>query len=205
MTPRDSAARAHLEIMPARPGFDRAKAESAVRDLLEAYGIDTSDEVLSQTPRRVANAFRDFLTPEGFALTTFPNEEGYDEMIIARSIEFHSLCMHHLLPFVGVAHVAYIPGDRILGLSKLARVVDLFARNLQVQERMTAQVAGWLQDNLQPKGVGVVLEAEHMCMSLRGVQKRGSRTVTSALHGVIRDDPRTRSEFLTLVRADAGH
>ena len=106
--------------------------------------------------------------------------------------------MHHLLPFHGVAHVAYLPGDRIIGLSKLARVVELFARELQLQERLTCQVADWLRDNLSPKGVGVVIEAEHMCMSLRGVQKPGSRTVTSALHGLVREDPRTRQEFLAL-------
>jgi GTP cyclohydrolase I len=117
-------------------------------------------------------------------------------LIVVRSIPFHSLCRHHLLPFVGVAHVGYLPGDRILGLSKLARVVELFARDLQVQERLTKQTADWLQDHLDPKGVGVVIEAEHLCMSLRGVQKAGARTVTSALQGVIRDDGRTRQEFL---------
>jgi GTP cyclohydrolase IA len=110
------------------------------------------------------------------------------------------LCEHHLLPFTGVAHVAYLPGERILGLSKLARVVDYFARSLQVQERLTTQVAGWLQRELEPRGVGVVIEAEHLCMSLRGVQKPGAKTVTSALHGLVRDDPRTRQEFLSLVR-----
>jgi len=115
-----------------------------------------------------------------------------------RDIPFQSLCMHHVLPFHGVAHIAYLPGERILGLSKLARVVDLFARDLQLQERLTTQIAGWLQEELAPKGVGVVLEAEHLCMSLRGVQKPGARTVTSALHGLVRDDPRTREEFLSL-------
>ena len=120
-----------------------------------------------------------------------------------REIPFHSLCMHHMLPFVGVAHVGYLPDDRIVGLSKLARVVEHYARDLQVQERLTAQIAGCLQDHLSPKGVGVVLEAEHMCMSLRGVQKPGTKTVTSALHGLIRDDPRTRQEFLALVRETA--
>ena len=118
--------------------------------------------------------------------------------MLVRSIPFHSLCMHHLLPFYGVAHIGYLPGERILGLSKFARVVELFARDLQVQERLTVQVADWLQEQLAPKGVGVVLEAEHLCMSLRGVQKFGAQTVTSALHGVVRDDPRTRQEFLAL-------
>jgi GTP cyclohydrolase I len=131
-------------------------------------------------------------------MTTFANEEGYDELVVVRDIPFHSLCMHHLLPFHGTATVAYIPGERIIGLSKLARVVDLFARDLQVQERLTKQVAGWLELRLKPKGVGVVLHAEHMCMSLRGVQKPGTRTTTSALHGLIREDARTRAEFLAL-------
>jgi GTP cyclohydrolase I len=118
--------------------------------------------------------------------------------VVARGIPFHSLCEHHLLPFVGVAHVGYLPGERIVGLSKLARVVEFHARSLQVQERLTTQVAEWLQRELSPKGAGVVIEAEHMCMSLRGVQKAGASTVTSALHGSIRDDPRTRQEFLAL-------
>jgi GTP cyclohydrolase I len=131
-------------------------------------------------------------------MTMFPNEEGYDELILVRDIPFQSVCMHHVLPFHGVAHVAYLPTDRILGLSKLARVVDLFARDLQLQERLTVQIGSWLQQQLQPKGVGVVLEAEHLCMSLRGVQKPGATTVTSALHGLVRDDPRTREEFLSL-------
>jgi len=118
--------------------------------------------------------------------------------VVARDIPFHSLCEHHLLPFHGVAHVGYLPGERIVGLSKLGRVVDLYARRLQVQERLTTQVARWLCDALEPRGVGVVIEAEHLCMSLRGVQKPGARTITSALHGVVRDDPRTRQEFLAL-------
>ena len=120
--------------------------------------------------------------------------------MLARDIPVHSLCEHHLLPFHGVAHVAYLPAERILGLSKLARVVELFARDLQVQERLTTQVADWLQDHLDPKGVGVVIDAEHMCMSMRGVQAAGARTLTSALHGLLREDPRSRSEFFTLVR-----
>jgi GTP cyclohydrolase I len=180
--------------------IDRHAAEAAVEQLLAALGCDTDDEVLGETPRRVAATFSDFLSAEPFELTTFPNTEGYDELVIARSIQFHSLCMHHLLPFVGVAHVGYIPADRIVGISKLARVVEKYARTLQIQERMTAQIANCLQENLEPKGVGVVLEAEHMCMSLRGVKKPGARTVTSYLHGAIRDDPRTRQEFLELAR-----
>ena len=141
----------------------------------------------------------ELLSPRPFRLTTFPNDEGYDELILTRDIPFQSLCAHHLLPFSGVAHVAYLPGPRLLGLSKLARVVEHFSRRLQVQERLTSQVAAWLDDNLGPKGVGVVMEAGHTCMTIRGVRAPGSRTVTSALHGRVRDDPRTRAEFLALV------
>jgi GTP cyclohydrolase I len=196
------SARAQLAPVPDKPGVDVERAEEAARDLLLALGADPeTDEGLRDTPRRVAAAYAELLTPEPFDMTTFPNDEGYDELVVVRDIPFHSLCMHHLLPFHGTATVAYIPGERIIGLSKLARVVDLFARDLQVQERLTTQVAGWLQQQLRPKGVGVVLEAEHMCMSLRGVQKAGARTVTSALHGLVREDLRTREEFLALAGA----
>ncbi|HEY7630060.1 MAG TPA: GTP cyclohydrolase I FolE [Thermoleophilaceae bacterium] len=187
----------HLQVVSSKT-IDIEAAEDAAADLLRALGADLEDEGLRDTPRRVAAAYAELLTPKPFNLTTFPNEEGYDELVLARDIPFHSLCMHHMLPFHGVAHVAYLPGDRIIGLSKLARVVELFARDLQVQERLTVQVADWLQTNLSPKGVGVVIEAEHLCMSLRGVQKPGSRTVTSALHGLVREDSRTRQEFLAL-------
>ena len=179
-------------------GPDPALAEEGARLLLEGLGADLTDESLRDTPRRVAQALAELLTPVEFEATTFPNE-GYDELVVARSIPFHSLCEHHLLPFQGIAHVGYLPGERIVGLSKLARVVELYARRLQVQERMTVQIADWLQERLEPRGIGVVLEAEHLCMSLRGVQKPGSRTVTSALRGLVRDDARTRQEFLGLV------
>ena len=177
---------------------DTDAAERAAADLLEALGVDIASESLAGTPRRIARMYAELLSPAPFNATTFPNDGGYDELVVARDIPFHSLCEHHLLPFVGVAHVAYLPGERILGLSKLARVVDYFARSLQVQERLTTQVADWIQRELEPKGVGVVVEAEHLCMSLRGVQKHGARTVTSSLHGLVRDDPRTRQEFLAL-------
>ncbi len=180
--------------------IDRCGVEQAARDLLTALGADLTDESLRDTPRRMASAYTELLTPQDFQATTFPNDDGYDELVVARSMPFHSLCEHHMLPFVGVAHVGYLPGERILGLSKLARVVDLFARDLQVQERLTKQIANWLEEHLEPKGVGVVLEAEHLCMSLRGVQKTGSKTVTSALHGLVREDARTRQEFLALAR-----
>ena len=177
---------------------DLLAAERAARELLLALGADLEAAGLVETPRRMAAAYAELLTPEPFRLTSFPNEEGYDELVVVRDIPFQSLCMHHLLPFQGVAHVAYLPAERILGLSKLARVVEHFAHDLQLQERLTTQVADCLQEQLEPKGVGVVLEAEHLCMSLRGVQKAGARTVTSALHGLVRDDPRTREEFLSL-------
>src|SRR3954467_547718 len=182
----------------ALPGIDPAAAERAAADLLAALGADLSDESLRETPRRTAAADAAMITPEPFHATTFPNDGAYDELVVVRDIPFHSLCEHHLLPFQGVAHVGYLPDERIVGISKLARVVDHFARDLQVQERLTAQVAGWLQRRLSPKGVGVVLEAEHLCMSIRGAVKPGSRTMTSALHGLVRDDQRTRQEFLAL-------
>ena len=178
---------------------DPSGAERAAADLLTALGADLDSEHLRETPRRVAQAYAELLTPAPFNATTFPNDEGYDELVLVRDIPFQSLCAHHLLPFHGTAHVAYLPGERIIGLSKLGRVVDLFARDLQVQERLTTQVAEWLEELLAPRGVGVIVEAEHLCMSLRGVQKPGALTVTSALRGIVRDDPRTREEFLSLV------
>ncbi|GAA0251868.1 GTP cyclohydrolase I FolE [Saccharothrix mutabilis subsp. mutabilis] len=187
-----------LRVLHGRGGVDLEGARRAVADLLLALGKDPSSEHLADTPRRVAHAYAELLTPREFTLTTFPNEEGYDELVLARAIPVQSLCEHHLLPFQGVAHVGYLPGERILGLSKLARVVELFARDLQVQERLTKQVADWLRDNLAPRGVGVVVEAEHLCMSLRGVRAAGSRTVTSSLHGALRDDARSRQEFFAL-------
>jgi GTP cyclohydrolase I len=186
---------------PERRPVHREAVQRAARDLLAALGADLQTEGLRETPRRMAAAYTELLTPEPFSLTTFPNDESYDELVLVRDIPFQSLCMHHLLPFYGVAHVAYLPAERILGLSKLARVVERFARDLQLQERLTTQIASCLHAELQPKGVGVVLEAEHLCMSLRGVQKPGARTITSALHGLVRDDPRTRAEFLSLTGA----
>jgi GTP cyclohydrolase I len=180
------------------PNIDGAAAQRAVAALLVALGSDPTSEALADTPRRVAHAFEELLTPRPFDLTTFPNDEGYDELVLARDIPFHSVCEHHLLPFKGVAHVGYLPGDRILGLSKLARLVEHFARRLQVQERLTKQIADALQRELDPKGVAVVLEAEHLCMSLRGVRASGSRTVTSTLHGLLRHDARSRAEFFAL-------
>jgi GTP cyclohydrolase I len=182
-----------------RPTIDVEGATSAARDLLVALGADLTQAGLEETPRRIAKAYAELLTPRPFTMTTFPNDEHYDELVLASHIPFSSLCEHHVLPFIGVAHVGYLPGERILGLSKLARVVELFARRLQVQERMTVQIADWLQAQLAPKAVGVVIEAEHLCMSLRGVQATGTRTTTSTLHGLLRDDPRSRAEFFALV------
>jgi GTP cyclohydrolase I len=189
-----------LRIAHGRDDVDLEAAERAVTDLLEALGKDPTSAHLADTPRRVAAAYAELLTPREFDLTAFPNDEHYDEMVLARDIPVYSLCEHHLLPFRGVAHVAYLPGEQILGLSKLARVVELFARDLQVQERLTKQVADWLQEHLEPKGVGVVIEAEHMCMSMRGVRAEGARTMTSTVLGALREDPRSRQEFFSLAR-----
>jgi GTP cyclohydrolase I len=194
--PTPLGSRRRLEVVGRSPAVDLVRAERAVAELLAALGQDPTSEELAETPRRVAASYAELLTPAPFTLTTFPNDEGYDELVLARAIPFASLCQHHLLPFTGLAHVGYLPAERILGLSKLARVVELFARRLQVQERLTTQVADWLQAHLEPKGVGVLLEAEHLCMSLRGVRAAGARTVTSALHGLLRTDAGSRQEFL---------
>jgi GTP cyclohydrolase I len=189
---------ARLRVLRDRVDVDLPAAEDAVTALLRALGKDPTDEHLAGTPRRVADAYAELLTPRPFDLTTFPNDEGYNELVMATDIPVQSLCEHHLLPFTGVAHIGYLPGDRILGLSKFARVLEMFARDLQVQERLTQQVADWLQENLAPRGVGVVIRAEHLCMSLRGVRAQGSRTTTSALHGLLREDARSRQEFFAL-------
>lgn len=199
-TDRVKDRRASVRTEIARREVDIPGVEAATRALLLALGQAPDAPGTTDTPRRVAKAWAEMLSPEPFAATTFENDGGYDELVVVKDIPFWSLCEHHLLPFHGVAHVAYLPGERIVGLSKLARVVDTFSRDLQVQERLTSQIADWLSDTLQPKGVGVVLEAEHLCMVVRGVKKSGSRTVTSALRGLLRDDARTRSEFLGLVR-----
>lgn len=177
---------------------DRARAERAAADLLAALGVDLGGEDVADTPRRLARMYEELTTPLPFNPTTFANDAGYDEMVVVRDIRFTSLCAHHLLPFTGIAHVGYLPGERIVGLSKLARVVAHFARRLQVQERLTKQVADWIAQELQPRGVGVVLRAEHQCMTIRGVQAAGSSTVTSTMHGLLRTNPASREEFLAL-------
>ena len=179
---------------------DLGAAAAAAKDLLTALGVDLDNESMAKTPERMASALAELLQPRPFQLTTFPNDGGYDELIVARGIPMRSLCEHHMLPFVGVAHIGYLPGERILGLSKLARVMEHFSRRPQVQERLTTQVSGWLRAQLGAAGVGVVIEAEHLCMTLRGVQAPGTTTVTSSLLGVLREDPRTRAEFLALTR-----
>lgn len=198
--PAEEPAIVPLRVVRDTDGVDLAAAEEAARQFLHALGVSTDSESLRGTPRRMAHAYAELFSPRPFDLTTFPNEEGYDELVLARSIPFRSVCEHHLLPFVGTAHVGYLPGQRILGLSKLARVVEHFACRPQVQERLTKQVADWLQSQLDPRGVGVVIEAEHTCMTLRGVQATGSTTVTSTLLGLLRHDPRSRAEFLALTR-----
>jgi GTP cyclohydrolase IA len=187
----------------AGPEPDLAAAELAAGQFLRALGVELDSESLRGTPGRMARAYAELFTPRPFNLTTFPNDEDYDELVLARSIPVRSVCEHHLLPFTGTAHVGYLPGHRILGLSKLARIVEHFARRPQVQERLTKQVADWLYTSLRPRGVGVVIEAEHTCMTLRGVQAVGSRTVTSTLLGTLREDPRSRQEFFALTGVSA--
>ena len=187
-----------------RRAIDGERAVVAVRDLLGALGLDLYSAELADTPRRVADLYRELLTPQPFDATTFHNDAGYDELVLVRDIPVVSLCAHHLLPFRGVAHIGYLPGERIVGLSKLARLVVTFARRAQVQERLTVQIADWIRDHLSPRGVGVVIEAEHLCMTLRGVQAAGARTVTSALYGHLRDDVAARHEFLQLTHPTRG-
>jgi GTP cyclohydrolase I len=174
-------------------------AEFYFGQFMRSLGMDLTDPHLADTPKRVAALYRDVFTPEGFTFTTFPSD-GTDQMIVVRGIPFNSFCAHHWLPFTGVAHVAYIPRDRIVGLSKIPRAVKYFAARPQVQERLTEQIADFLQAQLDPLGVGVSLEARHECMELRGVRSIGALTQTSALRGVIFDDPRARSEFYDMVR-----
>jgi len=185
---------APLRVLPPTLGLDVAAAERAAAAFLAALGVTAP----ADTPGRMARAYAELLHPRSFDLTTFPNDEGYDELVLARDIPVRSVCEHHMLPFVGVAHVGYLPGARILGLSKLARVVELHAHRPQVQERLTTQIADWLHTHLHPRGVGVVVETEHMCMTLRGVRAAGTTTITSSVRGALRDDPRSRAEFLAL-------
>lgn len=177
---------------------DLHAAELAAARLLAALGVATDHESMRDTPARMVKALAELLTPRPFSLTTFPNDEGYAELLVQEGIPFTSLCEHHGLPFMGTALVAYLPGKRIVGLSKFARVVEHFARRTQVQERLTKQVAAWLHDNLLARGVGVMMRAEHLCMTLRGVQTPGTFTITTSLTGALLTEDRTRQEFFTL-------
>jgi GTP cyclohydrolase I len=183
----------------------QSEAEAAVRTLLRWAGDDPEREGLLDTPARVARSYRELFAgydvdPRAYLERTFEEVGGYDEMVVLKDIRFVSFCEHHMLPVVGRAHVGYLPTDRVVGISKLARVVHGFARRLQIQEKMTSEIARAIQEVLRPQGVGVVVEAEHSCMTLRGVNTAGSSLTTSHLSGVIRDDARTREEFLRLVR-----
>ena len=184
---------------------DQAAAEAAVRTLLRWAGDDPSREGLCDTPKRVARAYRDWFSgyavdPAEYLHRTFEDVGGYDGMIALRDIRFESHCEHHLAPIIGRAHVAYLPTDRVVGISKLARVVDAFARRLQVQEKLTSQIAHCINTVLKPRGVGVVIEASHECMTTRGVHKRGVSMITSQMLGDFREDARTRAEFMQLIR-----
>ena len=186
-----------------KPTEDEAMA--AVRTLIEWAGDDPDREGLLDTPRRVVKAYRELFSgyeadPRDYLARTFEEVGGYDELVLLRDIRVVSFCEHHMLPFLGRAHVGYLPNERVVGISKLARVVHGFARRLQIQEKLTAEIAEAIQDILKPKGVGVVIVSEHSCMTMRGVNTPGSRLTTSSLLGEVRDDPRTRQEFFDLVR-----
>ncbi|MDT8911801.1 GTP cyclohydrolase I [Amycolatopsis sp. PS_44_ISF1] len=184
------------QLAAVRP--DAETAEKAAAVLLESLGLDLSNGALADTPRRIVAAYRELLSPHTFEMTVFPNDEAYSDLVIARTIPFRSLCEHHLLPFYGNAHVGYIPGGSILGLSKLARVVEACSRGFQIQERMTVRIGDWLEDRLQPRGVGVVVEGVHTCMTARGVRAVGTSTTTMAFRGLLRESAEDRREFLDL-------
>jgi GTP cyclohydrolase I len=187
-----------------RPTVTKTAAEDAVRVLLQWAGEDPQREGLLDTPKRVVEAYRDWFSgyavdPKEYLRRTFEEMAGYDEMIVLRDIEFESHCEHHMAPIIGRAHVGYLPTGKVVGISKLARVVDVFARRFQVQEKMTAEIARCIDEVLQPRGVGVVIEAAHECMTTRGIHKRGVSMITSKMLGTFRTDARTRSEFLTFI------
>jgi len=189
----------------ASPSVSAAEAEAAVRTLIKWAGDDPDREGLLDTPARVARSYRELFEgyesdPREYLERTFEEVGGYNQLVVLKDIRFVSFCEHHMLPVVGVAHVGYLPTDRVVGISKLARVVRGYARRLQIQEKMTAEIATAIEEVLRPQGVGVVIEAEHSCMTLRGVNVPGARLTTSSLLGVVRDDPRTREEFLRLTR-----
>jgi GTP cyclohydrolase IA len=178
---------------------DMVAAQAAARALFAALGLNLGEESLANTPARFASGLAELLTPREFNATTFPNDTGYRQLVIECDIPFRSLCEHHVLPFWGTAHVGYLPGPRILGLSKLARLVEHFAARPQVQERLTDQVADWLQTHLAPEGTGVIMTAEHTCMTLRGARAQGTRTITSAFTGSLQASADARREFTTMI------
>lgn len=184
--------------------MDKERIQNAVREILIAVGENPDREGLLETPKRVANMYEEIfagLTEDPKQHIKLFNEQSNDEKVIVKDIPFYSMCEHHLLPFFGKAHIGYIPSDnKIIGLSKLARIVDNFAKKPQVQERLTSDIADFLNDNLQPKGVAVIMEAEHMCMTMRGARAAGSKTQTSALRGIMRTDAKTRAEVLSLLK-----
>jgi GTP cyclohydrolase I len=187
-----------------RDRVTKSQAEDAVRTLLRWSGEDPAREGLLDTPKRVVEAYKDWFSgyaidPRAYLRRTFEEMAGYDEMVVLRDIEFESHCEHHMAPIIGRAHVGYLPTTKVVGISKLARVVDVFARRFQVQEKMTAEIARCINDVLQPRGVGVVIEAAHECMTTRGIHKRGVSMITSKMLGTFRSDARTRSEFLTFI------
>ncbi len=199
------AANKKKQPKPRKPS--RKQAEDAVRTLLLWAGEDTRREGLVDTPKRVARAYEDWFSgygqnPVEYLERTFEEVEGYDEMIVLRDIAFESHCEHHMAPIIGKAHVGYLPRNKVVGISKLARVVEAFARRFQVQEKMTAQIANCIQDVLQPKGVGIVIEAKHQCMTTRGIHKSDVSMVTSQMVGSFRKDARTRAEFLRMIDAN---
>ena len=198
MTQPAESGHARLRITYEPTPVDLMAAEKAATQMLTALGLPIDSEDMFETPRRLVHAYAEMLTVPDFDLTTFENSAGYDELVLVCDIPVHSLCEHHLLPFTGVAHIGYFPSQRILGLSKFARTVEFFARRAQTQERLTTQIAEHLQQRLAPIGVGVVIEAEHTCMSLRGARAQGARTTTSALRGHLKNDAAARAEFLSL-------
>ena len=193
-------------MTPMTSRISQAEAEAAVRTLIEWAGDDPAREGLLDTPARVARSYRELFSgyevePRDYLERTFEEVGGYDQLVVLKDIRFVSFCEHHMLPVVGVAHVGYLPTDRVVGISKLARVVRGYAKRLQIQEKMTAEIASAIEEVLRPQGVGVVIEAEHSCMTLRGVNVPGAKLTTSTLLGVVKDDPRTREEFLRLARS----
>jgi GTP cyclohydrolase I len=202
--PLESSAMDKSKKRPLQRQVSRTAAEAAVQTLLRWAGDDPHREGLRDTPKRVVKAYRDWfsgytINPSEYLRRTFEEVHGYDEMVVLRDISFESFCEHHMAPIIGRAHVGYLPTDRVVGISKLARVVEGFARRLQVQEKLTAQIAGCINDVLKPRGVGVVIDAVHQCMTTRGVHKRGVSMVTSKMLGTFREDASTRAEFLRFI------